>query len=74
LTWHVNLFLTEANIYKAQKDFEGSAVVGIEAYKIAKVVQSPKDEVEVKKLFLDLKNLEASNPYVCNLGVAVGMY
>ncbi len=74
LTWHVNLFLTEANIYKAQKDFEGSAVAAIEAYKLAKVVQSPKDEVEVKKLFLDLKNLEASNPYVCNLGVAVGMY
>ncbi len=74
LTWHINLYLTEANIYKAQKDFEGSAASGIEAYKIVKVVQSPKDEVEVKKLFVDLKNLEKSNPYVCNLGVTIGMY
>jgi transcriptional regulator with XRE-family HTH domain len=74
LTWHINLYLTEANIYKAQKDLEGSAASGIEAYKIAKVVQSSKDEIEVKKLFLDLKNLDASNPYVCNLGVMVGVY
>jgi hypothetical protein len=74
LTWHVNLYLTEANLYKAQKDLQGSAAAGIEAYKIAKVVQSPKDELEVKKLFTDLKSLDASNPYVCNLGTTIGMY
>jgi transcriptional regulator with XRE-family HTH domain len=74
LTWHVNLYLTEASLYKAQKDLQGSAAAAIEAYKIAKVVQSSKDELEVKKLFTDLKNLDASNPYVCNLGVTIGMY
>ena len=74
LTWHVNLYLTEANLYKAQKDLQGSAAAGMEAYKIAKVVQSPKDELEVKKLFADLKSIDASNPYVCNLGTTIGMY
>lgn len=74
LTWHINLYLTEANIYKAEKDLERSATSGIEAYRIAKVVQSPKDEVEVKKLFLALKSMDASNPYICNLGMTIGMY
>ena len=74
LTWHVNLYLTEARLYKAQKDLQGSATAGIEAYKIAQVVQSPKDELEVKNLFRDLKGLDASNPYVCNLGMLMGMY
>ncbi len=74
LTWHINLHLTEANLYKAQKDLEGCAASAIEAYKIAKVVQSPKDEIEVKKLFLDIKSVDASNPYVCNLGMIIGRY
>ena len=74
LTWHINLYLTEANIYMAQKDFESSAASALEAYKIAKVVQSPKDEVEVKRLFVSLKNLDSSNPYVCNLGLSIGMF
>lgn len=74
LTWHINLYLTEANIYMAQKDLESSAASALEAYKIAKVVQSPKDEVEVKRLFVSLKNLEPSNPYVCNLGLSIGMF
>jgi hypothetical protein len=33
-----------------------------------------RDEQEVKKLFSDLKSLDASNPYVCNLGMTIGMY
>jgi transcriptional regulator with XRE-family HTH domain len=74
LTWHINLYLTEANIYMAQKDLESSAASALEAYKLAKVVQSPKDEVEVKKLFVSLKNLEPSNPYICRLGLNIGMF
>jgi hypothetical protein len=74
LTWHVNLYLTEAHLCEAQNDLQGSATAGIEAYKIAKVVQSPKDELEVKNLFTNLKSLEPSNPYVCNLGMMIGMY
>ncbi len=74
LTWHINMYLSEANLYKAEKDLEGCAASGIEAYKIAKVVQSPKDEREVQKLFLNLKDMDASNPYVCNFGVTLGMY
>jgi transcriptional regulator with XRE-family HTH domain len=74
LTWHINLYITEAQLYKAQNDLEGSAISGVEAYKIAKVVQSLKDEAEVKRLFLELKHLDAANPHVCNLGRVVGMY
>jgi hypothetical protein len=43
---YFGLLSQEANIYKAQKDFEGSATSGIEAYKIARVIQSPKSEKE----------------------------
>ena len=74
LTWHVNLYLTEAHLYKAQNDLQASATSAIEAYKVAKVVQSPKDELEVKKLFVELKSLDDSNPYISNLGITVGMY
>lgn len=74
LTWHINLYLTEANLYKAQKDLEESATSAIEAYKLAKVVQSPKDEMEIKKIFSELQKLDAANPYVCNLGMMLGMY
>ena len=74
LTWHINLYLTEANLYKAQKDLEESATSAIEAYKLAKVVQSPKDEMEIKKIFSELQMLDAANPYVCNLGMMLGMY
>ncbi|MGH2494291.1 MAG: helix-turn-helix domain-containing protein [Ktedonobacteraceae bacterium] len=74
LTWHVNLYLTEANLYKAQKDLEASAASAIEAYKLAKVIQSLKDELEVKKIFSGLQKLDATNPYVCNLGMMLGMY
>ena len=74
LTWHINLYLTEANIYMEQKDLESSAASVLEAYKIAKVVQSPKDVVEVKRLFVSLKKLDPANPYVCSLGLSIGMF
>jgi hypothetical protein len=66
--------ITEANLYKAQKDLEESAASATEAYKLAKVIQSPKDEMEVKKIFSELQKLDATNPYVCNLGMMLSMY
>jgi transcriptional regulator with XRE-family HTH domain len=74
LTWHLNLFLTEANLYMAEGDLEASAICGSEAYKISKVVHSLKDEGELKRLFYSLKSLDNTNPQVCNFGVEMDIY
>ncbi len=74
LTWHINMHLTEANLYKAERDLEGSAKSVTEAYKIARVMQSRKRIAEVEKLFFDLQQLDDANPYVCNLGMMLGLY
>jgi transcriptional regulator with XRE-family HTH domain len=74
LTWHINMHLTEANIYKAEHDLEGSARSGIEAYKLAKAMQAHKRVAEVEKLFFELQQLGDTNPYVCNLGMLLGLY
>ncbi len=74
LTWHLNLFLTEASIYLVEQDLEASAICGTDAYKIAQVVRSPKDEEELKQLFFSLQHLDDKNPQVANFGVAMGLY
>ncbi len=74
LSWHINLHLTEASLYKAERDLEGSAKSGIEANKFAKVMQSRKRIAEVERLFLELQQLDDTNPYVCNLGTILGLY
>lgn len=74
LTWHLNLFLTEASIYLAERDLEASAICGSDAYKIAQVVQSPKDEEELKRLFFSLQRLDDKNPQIASFGVAMGLY
>jgi transcriptional regulator with XRE-family HTH domain len=74
LNWQINMHLTEARLYQAERDLEGSARSGVEAYKIAKVTQSRKGEAEVKSLFVELQQLDDANPYVCHLGMLLEMY
>src|SRR5579875_53087 len=69
LTWHANLDITEARLYYAQGDVEASSSMALEAYKVAKVVESLKEIEEIKRLWQALYEKEPSNPYVCNLGL-----
>jgi transcriptional regulator with XRE-family HTH domain len=73
LTWHANLNITEARLYYAQGDLEASSSMALEAYRVAKVVQSPKEIEEVKRLWHALNEKDTSNPSICNLGLALGL-
>lgn len=72
--WRINLLLTEARLYFAEKDLEGSAQSAIEALKIAKALQAQDKVSQAHSLYLQLKQHAANNPYVCNLGVQLGVY
>jgi transcriptional regulator with XRE-family HTH domain len=74
LTWHVNLNLTEAAIYKAEGDVEQSAACALEALRVLKAVRSPKEELLVKQLFLELQAIDDCNPTVCHLGLLIDRY
>ncbi len=73
LSWHIYFHLTEANLYKAEHDFEGSAKAGMAAYTIAQALPSRKGEAGVKSLFADLEQRDAHHPYVHELGTLLGM-
>lgn len=73
LTWHANLDITEARLYYAQGDIEASASMALEAYKVARVVQSPKDIEEIKRLWYDLYARDNANSLICNLGLTLGL-
>jgi hypothetical protein len=71
--WRVNLHITEAQLNLLENDVEGSAQAGIEAFKIASVMQTRNEERKVKNLYLNLQNAAPNNGYVCNLGLQLGM-
>jgi len=71
--WRVNLHITEAQLNLLESDIEGSAQAGLEAYKIASVMQTRNEEEKVKNLFLNLQNIAPNNGYVCNLGLQLSM-
>jgi tetratricopeptide (TPR) repeat protein len=71
--WRVNLHITEAQLNLLERDIEGSAQAGLEAYKIASVMQTRNEEEKVKNLFLNLQSIAPNNGYVCNLGLQLNM-
>lgn len=56
-----------------ERDIEGSALGGLEAYKIASVMQTCNEEAKVKNLFTNLHTIDPNNGYVCNLGLQLQM-
>lgn len=72
--WRVNLHITEAQLNLLERDIEGSAQAGIEAYKIASVMQTRNEVEKVKNLFLNLQNVDPNNGYICNLGLQLNMF
>lgn len=74
LTWRMNTYSTEATLYMAEHDLEGSVHAAFEAYHIARAMHSEKGEASVKKIYTELKQVDDDNPYICNLGVILDMY
>jgi len=71
--WRVNLHITEAQLNLLERDIEGSAQAGLEAYKIASVMQTRNEEEKVKNLYFNLQNIAPNNGYVCNLGLQLNL-
>jgi DNA-binding XRE family transcriptional regulator len=72
--WEKNFLMTEARLHLINRDIEGSAKTAKEAFNLATVLYAQKVKGEVKGLYQMLSILERENPYVRNLGVALGMY
>jgi transcriptional regulator with XRE-family HTH domain len=71
--WRVNLHITEAQLNLLERDIEGSAQAGLEAHKIASVMQTRNEEEKVRNLYLNLQNIDPNNGYVCNLGLQLNI-
>jgi transcriptional regulator with XRE-family HTH domain len=72
--WQMYFFATDARLYLAEHDLEGAARLGLNALHSAREVQSNKGEGQVRSLFLELRQKDENNPYVCNLGVELAMF
>jgi hypothetical protein len=74
LNWRMNTHLTEASLYKAERDLEGSVHAAITAHNIAQSMHSIKGERNVRKIYTELHLLDENNPHVCHLGILLGEY
>ncbi len=72
--WRMYFFITEARLYMAERDLEGSARLSLDALQVTRLLQSMKGEGQVRDLYYDLRRLDERNPYVCNLGVQLGVF
>jgi hypothetical protein len=72
--WQLYFLVTEAHLYAAEKDLEGSAKIAAKGLKIAKQMKSSRVVSQIKDLYADLVNVDETNPYVTNLGVQLGIF
>ena len=72
--WQMYFLETEARLHLVLRDLEASAKQGIASLKAARNHTSLKGERQVRVLYSDLQKLDASNPYVCNLGMQLGLF
>jgi transcriptional regulator with XRE-family HTH domain len=68
------IYLTEAKIFMAEKELEGSARCGVEACAMATIRRSQKQQEEIKQIYKKMVELDENNPYVCRLGVELNMF
>jgi hypothetical protein len=71
--WQTYFFITEARIYMAEHDLEGSARLTLDALHSAREIQSNKGERQAQRIFFELRQQDNSNPYVCNLRVELNI-
>ena len=72
--WKGYYHMTEARLYLAEHDLEGSAQSAKAALKVARSLHSQMVEDEVKTLYKDLDEKSTLNPYVRNLGLELGIF
>jgi DNA-binding SARP family transcriptional activator len=70
-TWHMNMHLTQASVFLAEKDLEESAKSGLKAHALAKTIHSHKGEVEVQRLLECLYPLDQANSSVQELAITI---
>lgn len=73
-TKEMYISITEARVYLIAGEFEASARTGKTALHFAHEAHSQQGIAEVRKLYTMLNGLASTNPYVCNLGVELGLY
>ncbi len=72
--WKAYYSMTEAHLYLADHDIEGSAKAGKAALNVAKAMHSKMEEEQVRKLYDQLNQLAPLNPYTRNLGLELGIF
>jgi transcriptional regulator with XRE-family HTH domain len=72
--WKAYYYMTEARLNLADHDLEGSAQSGKEALKVARAMHNKIEEENVKELYYQLNKQVPNNPYICNLGVELGIF
>lgn len=72
--WKAYYYMTEARLYLADHDLEGSAKAGKAALKLARAMHSKMEEENVRSLYHELNEAALLNPYVRNLGMELGIY
>ena len=74
LVWKGYYTMTEARLYLANHDLEGSAQSAKAALKVARSLHSQMVEDDVKSLYRELDEKSTLNPYVRNLGLELGIF
>lgn len=72
--WKAYYYMTEAKLYLADHDIEGSAQSGKAALHIARGMHSKMEEENVRSLYYELNQHAPNNPYVSNLGIELGIF
>ena len=72
--WKAYYYMTEARLNLADHDIEGSAQAAKMALKVAKTMHSKMEEENVRKFYFELSQQSPNNPYVCNLGLDLGIF
>jgi hypothetical protein len=72
--WKAYYYMTEARLYLADHDLEGSAQSAKEALKVAKTLHSKMEEENVKAHYYALNERAPNNPYIRNLGLELGIF
>jgi len=72
--WKAYYYMTEARLFLADHDLEGSAQAAKAALRVAKAMHSKIEEQNVRNFYGQLNEKAPNNPYVGNLGLELGIY
>jgi transcriptional regulator with XRE-family HTH domain len=72
--WQVYFSVTEAQLYRAERDIEGCVHTAKSALSLARAMHSKMEEEEIKGLYAHLVQSGIKSPYVDNLGVELGIF